>query len=61
MKIFQSWNINFHIHIKVFKIKMSILNNQLIIFWIDILIFGFENINLKSKYQFLDLNKELNV
>ncbi len=28
--------------------------NQLITFWIEILIFGFENMNLELKYQFLD-------
>jgi hypothetical protein len=31
MQTFQSWNIIFNIHIKIFKIKMSIFN-QLIIF-----------------------------
>jgi len=28
--------------------------NQLIIFWIELLIFGFKNINLEFQYQFLD-------
>ena len=53
MKKFQSWNINFNIYIKIFKIKMSIFTNNYN-FWIEILIFGFENINVEFKYQILD-------
>jgi hypothetical protein len=53
MKKIQIWNIKFDIHIKIFKIKIFHFYNQLI-FWIEILIFGFENINLEFKYQFLD-------
>ena len=53
MKKIQSWNINFNIYIKIFKIKMSIFTNNYN-FWIEILIFGFENINVEFKYQILD-------
>ncbi len=54
MNFFQSWNIKFHIHIKILQKKFNPFYNQLIIFWIERLIFGFENINLIFKYQFLD-------
>jgi len=53
MKKFQSWNINFNIYIKIFKIKMSIFIINYI-FWIEILIFGFKNISVEFKYQILD-------
>jgi len=33
---------------------MPFFCNQLIIFWTEILIFGFQNINVKLKYQVLD-------
>jgi len=51
---------NFQVQIKIFKIKMSIftLNNC---FWIEILIFRFENCSLELKYQVLDLIKFLNL
>jgi hypothetical protein len=54
MQTFQSWNIKFHIHIKIFKILNVHFYNRLINFWIEILIFGFKNINLEFKYQNLD-------
>jgi len=51
---------NFQVQIKIFKIKMSIftLNNC---FWIEILIFRFENCSLELKYQVLDQIKFLNL
>ncbi len=49
----QNSNFEFWVQIKIFKIKMLMfrLNN---VFWTEILIFRFENNNLKFKYQILD-------
>jgi len=54
MKKFQSWNMNFHNSYKNIGNLYVHFYSQLIIFWIEILSFGFENINLKFKYQFLN-------
>ncbi len=49
----QNSNIKFQVQIKIFKIKMLIFRlNE--IFWIEILIFTFENNNLEFKYQVLN-------
>ncbi len=53
MKKFQSWNINFIFILKYSKLKCPFLQS-IIIFWIEILIFGFENISVEFKYQILD-------
>jgi hypothetical protein len=55
-----SWNIKFQVQIKIFEINMSILDS-IKFFWIEILIFRFENNNLGFKYQFLDQISFLNL
>jgi len=51
-------NFRVQIYILLFILKYSKLKcpflQSIIIFWIEILIFGFENINVKFKYQILD-------
>jgi len=56
----QNSNIKFQVQLKIFKIKMSIFKlNEF--FWIEILIFRFENNNLEIKYQILDEISFLNL
>ncbi len=53
MKKFQSWIFFIIFILKYSKLKCPFLQS-IIVFWIEILIFGFENISVEFKYQILD-------